>query len=62
MSSREQLLTPDQVAYILNVPKRLLASWRYFKKGPAYIKVGGGVRYKQEDIDKWIQESQHDPQ
>ena len=31
-----------------------LANWRTKGQGPAYIKVGGSIRYRMEDLERWL--------
>jgi Helix-turn-helix domain len=30
---------------------RTLERWRWLKQGPAYLKVGGAIRYRIEDVE-----------
>lgn len=48
------LLTPDEVAQQLAVPRQTLAAWRHRGEGPAYVKLGRHVRYHTADIDAWV--------
>jgi hypothetical protein len=32
----------------------LMRKWRLFNQGPAYVKVGRLVRYRQDDIDAFL--------
>ena len=50
------LLTPERLADEVGVPPRTVAQWRYFNRGPAYIKVGRHIRYRREDVDAWLTE------
>jgi excisionase family DNA binding protein len=50
----DRLLWPDEVAELLGVPVGTLANWRYQGRGPAFAKVGRHVRYRQRDVDAWI--------
>ena len=52
----EQLLTADDVATLLQISVHTLASWRRAKKeeGPPWVMVGGMVRYRSEDVQKWL--------
>ncbi len=36
-----------------NVSPRTLERWRWLKQGPAYIKVGGHVVYRVEDVEAY---------
>ena len=55
-----RLLTPDDVAELLGVPRATLRQWRYKGIGPRGVRVGKYVRYRPEDIDAWV-EHQADP-
>lgn len=50
---RKDLLTEDQVLSRWDglVTKIALRNWRYRGKGPAYVKLGRFVYYKQDDIE-----------
>jgi predicted DNA-binding transcriptional regulator AlpA len=53
-----ELLTPPQVAKLLQVHPATLANWRHQGKGPAYVRLGNGprkmVRYPSQAVDAWI--------
>jgi excisionase family DNA binding protein len=49
-----QLLTIEQVAEQLQVPVDTLYYWRSKKAGPAALKVGKYLRWRQEDVDAWL--------
>jgi len=34
-----------------NISERTLERWRWLKQGPRYLKIGGRVVYRLEDID-----------
>jgi hypothetical protein len=54
------VLTPEKVAKILHVAPRTLQEWRIKKQGPNWIKMGGGVRYLEEDINIFIENLRND--
>lgn len=33
------------------ISHRTLQRWRWLKQGPAYLKVGGAIRYRIEDVE-----------
>lgn len=51
----DKLLTSDEVAALLRVKPDTLRIWRYLgDRGPAFVKVGSAVRYRQSDVDAWL--------
>ncbi|MWL88123.1 helix-turn-helix domain-containing protein [Cupriavidus sp. SW-Y-13] len=46
-------LTEPQAAVVLGVKPSTLERWRYASKGPSYVKIGGGVRYRPNDLSAW---------
>jgi predicted DNA-binding transcriptional regulator AlpA len=51
------LITIEQFAHALRVTEDTLASWRKDKVGPAYVKLGRGIFYRQSDILAWVEQS-----
>lgn len=52
----ERLYTEAEVAQITGVPIPTLADWRYRRRGPAFVKLGARVRYRESDLDAWLAE------
>jgi hypothetical protein len=52
------LLTPKQVADLLQVKTDTLEAWRGKRIGPAWIKLGDGkrspVRYQRSDVETYL--------
>ncbi len=48
------LRTPDAAAY-LNVQPATLEQWRWNGKGPRFVKLGRAVRYRQADLDAFLE-------
>ncbi len=48
------LLTIDEVAEHLRVPKATLYAWNYKGTGPLCFKVGRFLRYDQADLEAWV--------
>lgn len=48
------LLTPPEASELLAVSVNTLRHWRNHRTGPAYVKVGRTVRYRNEDLEQWI--------
>ncbi|MGY1685697.1 helix-turn-helix transcriptional regulator [Geodermatophilus sp. SYSU D00867] len=49
------LLTVEEVANYLGVPKATIYSWASRGLGPRRHKVGRYVRYRAADIDAWVE-------
>jgi predicted DNA-binding transcriptional regulator AlpA len=43
------------VAYLLGIESQTLATWRCSGSGPPFVKIGRLVRYKDEDLQKWLE-------
>lgn len=55
-NNTSSLLTTDEVANQLGIKSETLQVWRCTRRyNLPYIKVGGRVRYKAEDIESFIQ-------
>lgn len=50
-----QLLTIDDLSERLKVPRETLRRWRRERRLPPAIKVGRAVRWRAEEIDRWIE-------
>ena len=52
----DPLLTIDEAANYLAVPKATLYTWRTRRAGfgPKAIKMGGCLRFRRSDLDDWI--------
>jgi hypothetical protein len=48
------LMTEHDVSKRLNVSTASLRRWRLLERGPAFVKVGSLVRYRLEDLDRWL--------
>lgn len=58
----DPLLDQGAAAAILGRSHRTLEGWRCRGYGPRYIRVGGAVRYRQSDLDRWLRQQTVDPQ
>lgn len=58
---REICITPEKLAksvsrlYGIEITTKTLANWRSAGKGPAFIKVGRGVTYNLNEVNRWFQ-------
>lgn len=52
---RDGYLTPQELCdrYKEQISLRTLANWRCSGEGPPYMKIGGRVLYRLEDIESW---------
>lgn len=52
------ILTIDQAAEYLSIPKATLYTWRTRRVGfgPRAVKLGGCLRYRRTDLDAWVAE------
>jgi|GEM_PF-268872 excisionase family DNA binding protein len=57
----DRLLHESEVAELLSVKVTTLRRWRWARKGPAWIKVGGCVRYRRRDVDAFIEANRQGP-
>jgi predicted DNA-binding transcriptional regulator AlpA len=53
--SRDQLMSPDELAANFGLKKATLADWRSQKKGPRYLKTGREVWYPKDCVDSWAE-------
>lgn len=53
---QEQLLSTSEAAKILGVKPRTMSKWRKDNTHPdlVYIQIGSRVRYRKEDLKKWL--------
>ena len=48
------LLTTEVTAEFLSMSEGTLRWWRSIGRGPQFIKCGGAVRYRLEDLEAWL--------
>ncbi len=51
----ENLLTPQQAARLLALSTSWLAKLRLSGDGPPFLKLGRCVRYRRDDLEKWLE-------
>ena len=51
------LLNENQVAQFLNCTKAALRRWRREGRGPRFVKIGRLVRYRQEEIEDFVNQN-----
>lgn len=59
----EKMLTPQEVVDYFDgmINLNTLANWRHKNRGPAYLKIGGRVRYPKSVIEQFKHSSYRDP-
>lgn len=50
----DDLLSTDQLAVWLLKPPGTLRQWRHKGYGPAGFRVGGSVRYRRSEVERWL--------
>jgi excisionase family DNA binding protein len=53
---QDRLLTPHEVAVFLGVPLRTIYRWRSRGNGPRGYRIGRHVRYRVDDIERWLED------
>jgi excisionase family DNA binding protein len=56
METLDKLLTVDELAGYLDVPKATIYAWRYHGQGPPGFRVGRHLRYRDSDVQRWIRD------
>ena len=54
-------LREKEAAEVLGVSVKTLQAWRFYCKGPKYLKVGRAVRYPMEYLDQFKESSTVNP-
>jgi len=49
-----RLLTQSEVAELLCLSERSLERMRVAGNGPSFVKANRSVRYRTEDVEKWV--------
>lgn len=49
------LLTVEALAELLCISVHTLNNWRCQKRGPKFIRLGGLVRYRESDVNRWLE-------
>jgi len=52
-----EFLTPRQLAKRLQVDERTVRRWRIEGGGPPFLKLGGSIRYRNADVEAWINDN-----
>lgn len=55
-SDTVRLMRPDEVAAFLGIPLRTIYRWRSRREGPASYRVGRHIRYRLDDVERWLED------
>lgn len=55
MTEPKKILTTRQAAKYLRLAEQTLASYRFYRKPPSYVKYGRRVFYELSELDKFIE-------
>jgi excisionase family DNA binding protein len=55
--TKETYLRPCEAAEYLRSSTSTLAKARMYKRGPSFVRIGRAVRYRQSDLDAWMDAS-----
>ena len=56
-----KLLDEKAVSEIYGIPLSTLRSWRFRKVGPVYYKIGSSCRYRETDIEGYLEQCRRTP-
>ena len=59
--NQEQLMTQEELAFRWKVSEATLERERSFKRGVRYLKIGGLIRYRMQDVLDYESECTHEP-
>ena len=60
-NASKALLNERQVSRLLGVTVAAVRRWRWQRRGPTYLKVEGAVRYRLDDIERYLAGRTFDP-
>ena len=49
------MLTTQEASEYLRISHKTLERWRWEGTGPCFIKLGGAVRYRLQDLDDYVE-------
>jgi len=52
--NERRLLTADELAAYLSLPKGTIYAWVSMRKIPGVVKLGRVLRFEKEAVDRWI--------
>ena len=61
MTTQEQLMTQEELAFRWKISEATLERERSFKRGVRYLKIGGLIRYRLQDVLDYENACIHEP-
>jgi hypothetical protein len=58
---RRQLVSTKELSEIWGVPESTLRYWRCAEVGPAYVKLGGRIKYDLADVERYVRANKRMP-
>ncbi|MBZ5664991.1 MAG: helix-turn-helix domain-containing protein, partial [Acidobacteriia bacterium] len=59
--SRRQLVSTKELSETWGVPESTLRYWRCAGTGPAYVKLGGRIKYDLADVERYVRANKRMP-
>jgi Helix-turn-helix domain len=56
-----QLVSTKELSEIWGVPESTLRYWRSAETGPAYVKLGGRIKYDLADVERYVRANKRMP-
>lgn len=56
----QHYITEKEASDLLRLNRQTLANWRHLRRGPAYCKLGGAVRYRVSDLISYAESKRID--
>ena len=53
-----KFLSTNEVAGLLSVPESTVRYWRHLGTGPQAVKFGKSIRYRADEVERWIKEQE----
>lgn len=50
----EKMLTDKQLAESIGVTVACVRNWRYEGRGPKFLRLGGAIRYREQDVREFF--------
>lgn len=58
----ERMISPKELAALLQVPLQTIYQWRYRGGGPPGYRIGRHVRFRMNDVEAWLAGRAEEPQ